>query len=64
MNAACPLTFVPVATATVRVPHPSIAPLPPLRRERDFGVGYGRSRGYASPRRYASDWAPLRFRFI
>ena len=25
-------------------------------RERDFGVGYGRSSGYASDRRYASAW--------
>lgn len=25
--------------------------------ERDFGVGYGRSSGYASTRRYAVAWA-------
>jgi hypothetical protein len=32
-------------------------------RERDFGVGYGRSSGYASDRRYASAWnGPLHFR--
>ena len=32
-------------------------------RERDFGVGYGRSSGYASERRYASDWTgAARFR--
>lgn len=62
MNAVRPLTFVP--TATARAPRPSIAPLPSARRERDFGVGYGRSSGYASPRRYASNWAPPRFRFV
>ena len=32
------------------------------RRERDFGVGYGSSSGYASPRRYTQDWATPRFR--
>ncbi|MFS8063268.1 MAG: hypothetical protein ACMG5Z_01645 [Luteimonas sp.] len=32
-------------------------------RERDFGVGYGRSSGYASDRRYASPWnGPILFR--
>jgi hypothetical protein len=25
-------------------------------RERDFGVGYGRSSGYASQRQYANGW--------
>jgi len=25
-------------------------------RERDFGIGYGRSSGYASARRYANAW--------
>jgi hypothetical protein len=25
-------------------------------RERDFGIGYGRSSGYASQRQYASGW--------
>ena len=33
------------------------------RRERDFGVGYGNSSGYASTRRYTQDWATPRFRF-
>ena len=32
-------------------------------RERDFGVGYGNSSGYASNRQYASNWAPPRFKF-
>ena len=33
-----------------------------VHRERDFGVGYGNSSGYASTRRYVSDWAQPRFR--
>ncbi|MCW5581028.1 MAG: hypothetical protein KIS72_06800 [Luteimonas sp.] len=32
------------------------------RRERDFGVGYGNSSGYASDRRYTRDWGNGRFR--
>jgi hypothetical protein len=31
-------------------------------RERDFGVGYGNSSGYASGKRYTNDWAQPRFR--
>ena len=41
------------------------APAAPRReyRERDFGVGYGRSSGYATNRRYAVAWTGLpRFR--
>ena len=34
----------------------------PERRERDFGVGYGNSSGYASNRRYVRDWGNARFR--
>ena len=34
-------------------------------RERDFGVGYGRSSGYASPRHYAAPWnGQPRFRCV
>jgi hypothetical protein len=33
-----------------------------IRRERDFGIGYGRSSGYGCTRRYTSDWAQPRFR--
>lgn len=33
-----------------------------LHRERDFGVGYGNSSGYASYRRYSSNWIQPRFR--
>lgn len=49
-----------VAPATAAV---SAAPVRHLHRERDFGVGYGNSSGYASQRRYArSQMQPL-FRF-
>lgn len=30
-------------------------------RTRDFGIGYGRSSGYATGRRYASNWGSERF---
>lgn len=39
------------------------APVRTVHRERDFGVGYGNSSGYASNRRYTNEWAPPRFRF-
>jgi hypothetical protein len=42
-------------------PVPQPAPVRHLHRERDFGVGYGNSSGYASTRQYASKWAPPRF---
>ena len=35
-----------------------------VRRERDFGIGYGRSSGYGCTRRYTSDWAQDRFRCV
>ena len=38
------------------------APVRHVHRERDFGVGYGNSSGYASQRSYVHDWAPARFR--
>ena len=52
-------------------PSAKSAPVSPLalmnapsrnHRERDFGVGYGNSSGYASDRRYAEDWGQERFR--
>ncbi|MEG3790908.1 hypothetical protein V1318_12330 [Lysobacter sp. CCNWLW3] len=39
-----------------------VAPVRHVHRERDFGVGYGNSSGYASGRRYTNDWAQPRFR--
>ena len=64
------MTTRPLPTA---IPNPrngnrtprSTAEVPTRReyRERDFGVGYGRSSGYASDRRYASAWnGPIHFR--
>jgi len=35
-----------------------------LHRERDFGVGYGNSSGYASARRYVDNRTQPRFRCI
>lgn len=59
--------------ATRTVPTPStvnaasavVIPMPTrhVHRERDFGVGYGNSSGYASDRKYVSQWAPSRFKF-
>lgn len=44
-------------------PRPGLAAAPVIRyRERDFGIGYGSSSGYAADRRYASDWAAAPFR--
>ena len=58
-----------VQTATpTRAPAPVVVPFETasrlVRRERDFGVGYGKSSGYATPRRYATQSsAPRYFRF-
>ena len=47
---------LPVAQATPAAPRREYP-------ERDFGVGYGRSSGYASDRRYANSWSgPTLFR--
>ena len=42
----------PAATTPPAAVQP--APVRHLHRERDFGVGYGNSSGYASNRRYSS----------
>lgn len=34
----------------------------PLKRERDFGIGYGSSSGYAAAARYVPDRTTPRFR--
>ena len=39
-----------------------VAPTRHQHRERDFGVGYGNSSGYASTRRYTAEWTQPRFR--
>ncbi|MFC3551910.1 hypothetical protein ACFOLC_12945 [Lysobacter cavernae] len=56
--------FRPNAAPTTPIARALAAP-PPVRhthRERDFGIGYGNSSGYASNRRYTRDWAQPRFR--
>ena len=48
-----------------RQPHffaPSNGQSRPQHRARDFGVGYGNSSGYASPRSYITDNGPRLFR--
>ena len=42
---------------------PLSSPAPRRYRDRDFGVGYGASSGYAPGKRYTSDWGQARFRF-
>ena len=34
----------------------------PVKRERDFGIGYGSSSGYAKAAPYAPNWTAARFR--
>ena len=47
---------------TTPQPTPHLAPRRDYR-ERDFGIGYGRSSGYACERQYASQWiGAVRFR--
>jgi len=49
------------STPALQTVQPS-APARRNHRERDFGVGYGNSSGYASGKRYTNDWAQPRFR--
>ncbi|MBX9401182.1 hypothetical protein K4L06_07635 [Lysobacter sp. BMK333-48F3] len=62
MNA---LTTTRTVTTTTTAPAAAktVAPVRHLHRQRDFGVGYGNSSGYASNRSYASNWVQPRFRF-
>lgn len=55
-----PIPSAPVADTRI-VPFPDNNRL--VSRERGFGIGYGRSSGYASQRRYTTAWAQPRFRF-
>ena len=60
------MNITPITTART-TPTPTArnaAPSRPQfdRRERDFGIGYGNSSGYASARRYTRDWGNARFR--
>ncbi|MDR0184842.1 hypothetical protein [Lysobacter arvi] len=56
-------TFAPSAKSVPASPLALMNAPSRNHRERDFGVGYGASSGYASNRRYTTDWAPPRFRF-
>lgn len=40
----------------------TVTPIRHLHRDRDFGVGYGNSSGYASHARYAPTWNQPHFR--
>jgi hypothetical protein len=60
MNASTPTsTHTPADPA-----RDAVVPLSSARRylERTAGTGYGRSSGYASSKRYTSDWGQPRFR--
>ena len=59
MNASIPTTHTPADPA-----RDTVVPLSSSRRylERTAGTGYGRSSGYASTKRYTSDWGQPRFR--
>ncbi|MHB8911369.1 MAG: hypothetical protein ACYC42_01680 [Lysobacter sp.] len=65
MNA---IHLTPATGRTAATPARAIpVPLPPMRhihRERDFGVGYGNSSGYASARHYADHREQPRFRCV
>jgi len=47
----------------VVVPAASATTARTVRPPREFGTGYGKSSGYASPRRYVRDTGAARFRF-
>jgi len=55
-------SFASAAVATLASRATASAPVRHLHRERDFGVGYGNSSGYASVRRYAASQLQPRFR--
>ncbi len=60
MNAQTAPTRTPTAAVVPFV----VTPRPAAPRERDFGVGYGKSSGYATSRRYVTQsTAPRFFRF-
>lgn len=56
-----------VQPAPTHTPSPVVVPFTAgsrlAPRERDFGVGYGKSSGYATNRRYAAPSQPRYFRF-
>ena len=56
----------PPVAAVITAPTGAIAnvqaPIRHVHRQRDFGIGYGNSSGYASSKRYTNDWGLTRFR--
>ena len=57
-----PRTADRTPTTTPRTDTRNVARPIDRARVRDFGVGYGNSSGYATARRYASNWGQPRFR--
>jgi hypothetical protein len=57
-------TATHAAAAAADPTRDTVVPLSSARRylERSAGTGYGRSSGYASNKRYTSDWGQPRFR--
>ncbi len=51
-------------SAAARQYVPAKSPSRPPHRERDFGIGYGTSSGYATTRRYSPSPSPRLFRFV
>jgi len=60
------IVFRDLSTTAGRAPRAATsAPVQParlVRRERDFGIGYGNSSGYATERRYVRESFQPRFR--
>ncbi|MGO1070829.1 hypothetical protein [Lysobacter sp. CA199] len=63
MNALTTRTVTTTAAQAPTTTPVNAAPVRHQHRQRDFGVGYGNSSGYASNRSYASNWVQPRFRF-
>lgn len=60
---ATPAPRTPVAVSSRVESAPESISVSSRYRERDFGIGYGASSGYALDKRYSSDWGQARFRF-
>lgn len=57
-----PTTLQTTSSTARNVPNVVVLQARRERRERDFGIGYGSSSGYASAKRYTNDWGLTRFR--
>ena len=56
MTTTIPRTPALIPRPVINAPPTESAPARREYRERDFGVGYGRSSGYASQRQYVIAW--------